>query len=980
MKLIIVLIGLLLSIYPQDIFAQNLIQNGDFENGSSGWIGGSIVTDNPHSGNYCMYVNDNSTSLNIAARNSNYIEISQNKSYKFSVWYRANEKHIILVAISQYRSDDSHIAYNNTDISLEADSNWKNLSIFINSFHPEARKIRISLHAVMWTEEGELMGDAYFDDVEFVENVVVQNIHGNWIYKNSNIRVWQASSMQKVDKKSLPAESAPFINEVTINIAGGEYELSQIILNPEIDEEIDSVYISDLLTDKGDKIGKANIILKKAMYVNITYPTDYSSNKGEVPDPLVDLNLPIKLNSNQNQPFYIIIKVPQNSKYGSYSGELRFLTSSQKEIVVPLMVNVWDFELPYKHSIRTAIGLDWSIIPQYHNISDAEKLKALLDLYLKDLSEHRLSPYNPFIYNWYNMEISQSGWSGSYKIIEDQGGLNHYIEIIDDKNNECVNAYTFNYIKVDNQKSYTLRWTAQAGIGSDYLVSINQYDNNKNWISGANIDFVVSGTGEFKQESQEIYSSLLRQNTSYLKVRLFGRRWTENCELTGNAQFDNIIFSEKNSDENMIFNGDFEKAGTEILMDVNFSEFDRRADYLFNVLNFDSFKLPLYQFAYGSWEGVNTDVDIFGHKWGSKEYEDLFIRIMRPITEHLKEIDILKYAYTYWFDEPVSKDYNLVVYGNDLIKRMNPELKRLLTEQAESELLGYVDIWSPVLDQYSEEWAFPRQKLGEEVWLYVCTSPKAPYPNRILLWMNWKYNVTGYLYWSVNYWDDCIDTNGLQNPYLDPESYRCGQPDRVWGNGDGRLIYPSVDYTDGREKLSPPVPSIRYELIREGIEDYEYFSLLKTLVSEAELRGIDQRKIDDAKKLLEIPGEIISSRTDYTHDPELIESYRIMLGSTIETLKRLIENNNTPDAGFDGGIEVLSDTETVMDSTSGDNELPDIEVDSITDYQLIDTSSNSDAILTDVKLEDSPKADIDTNEDQKESTDEGGCGCIMIDW
>ncbi|MCX7944310.1 MAG: carbohydrate binding domain-containing protein, partial [Deltaproteobacteria bacterium] len=91
-------------------FTQNLVPNGDFENGSTGWSGGTISADNPHQGKYCMYVKDENKTSNIAA-SSGLISISQNEYYRFSLWYRSSiSGHKILVAINQYDNNGNWIS------------------------------------------------------------------------------------------------------------------------------------------------------------------------------------------------------------------------------------------------------------------------------------------------------------------------------------------------------------------------------------------------------------------------------------------------------------------------------------------------------------------------------------------------------------------------------------------------------------------------------------------------------------------------------------------------------------------------------------------------------------------------------------------------------------------------------------------------------------------------------------------------------
>jgi hypothetical protein len=48
-------------------------------------------------------------------------------------------------------------------------------------------------------------------------------------------------------------------------------------------------------------------------------------------------------------------------------------------------------------------------------------------------------------------------------------------------------------------------------------------------------------------------------------------------------------------------------------------------------------------------------------------------------------------------------------------------------------------------------------------------------------------------------------------------------------NGEGSLLYPGdfVKRFTGQPDVAGPVSSIRFELLREGIEDYDYIQMLK---------------------------------------------------------------------------------------------------------------------------------------------------------
>ncbi len=93
-----------------------------------------------------------------------------------------------------------------------------------------------------------------------------------------------------------------------------------------------------------------------------------------------------------------------------------------------------------------------------------------------------------------------------------------------------------------------------------------------------------------------------------------------------------------------------------------------------------------------------------------------------------------------------------------------------------------------------------------------------------------------------------------------------------WGNGDGRFLYPPracFDKGDG-VVLEPPNGSMRLEILRDGIEDYEYFAILS--------------RLDPANALLEVPSEVSKSQTEFTKRSEPIKVHRLKLAREIERL------------------------------------------------------------------------------------------------
>lgn len=112
-----------------------------------------------------------------------------------------------------------------------------------------------------------------------------------------------------------------------------------------------------------------------------------------------------------------------------------------------------------------------------------------------------------------------------------------------------------------------------------------------------------------------------------------------------------------------------------------------------------------------------------------------------------------------------------------------------------------------------------------------------------------------------------------------------------WGNGDGRLLYPPRrDPNRASESvIADPIPSFRWECLRDGVEDYEYFALLQQLCEKAEQNSAVPRSlIQKARALLEVPPEISKSMTEFTCDPRPMLQHRDQLARMVEQLQRLM--------------------------------------------------------------------------------------------
>lgn len=284
-------------------------------------------------------------------------------------------------------------------------------------------------------------------------------------------------------------------------------------------------------------------------------------------------------------------------------------------------------------------------------------------------------------------------------------------------------------------------------------------------------------------------------------------------------------------------------------------------------------------------------------------------KLTDPFMKHLEEWKKQGFtdkSYIYGIDEPSSdemKKYCGDVYR--LLKEKNPIIKIMQTGNCNTPALaGLVDIWCPKSNIAWDPFFQERVKAGDKLWQYVCVSPNPPYANffvdelgvdhRNLFWQTRKIGATGLLYWTV-FWVNKLKNKAYEGKASFPDipfdftSSQYYTDEWCHANGDGMMMYPG--------KNLQPLSSIRLEIIRDGIEDYEYFVLLDKLIKEIEeipaykTKGA-QNLLNTARKLAKVPDDIVKSATVYTKNPETMISYRKQIADMIEQLMDIKENKD----------------------------------------------------------------------------------------
>ena len=234
------------------------------------------------------------------------------------------------------------------------------------------------------------------------------------------------------------------------------------------------------------------------------------------------------------------------------------------------------------------------------------------------------------------------------------------------------------------------------------------------------------------------------------------------------------------------------------------------------------------------------------------EYKSAWSAFLKSFSTHLKEMEWLDKTYL-CFDE---KPYETMQEIKHFIEENAPEFKERIAISGHPESTDFADGFLSISYEF-----FPGQNLDSQNTLpvieernkndrlttfYLCGQPAHPntltfspaIESQMIPWLALKYNVAGYLRWAYCSWPEDPFNNPVHN-YI---------------QGDEYIVYPGED---------GPVSSIRWELMKEGVEQYELFRVLK-------LKGqIDESRLN---KVIELATRNLDGRVKNIEDFDLVRN------------------------------------------------------------------------------------------------------------
>ncbi len=241
-----------------------------------------------------------------------------------------------------------------------------------------------------------------------------------------------------------------------------------------------------------------------------------------------------------------------------------------------------------------------------------------------------------------------------------------------------------------------------------------------------------------------------------------------------------------------------------------------------------------------------VDKQIFGWETdaGGKKYRDFLKKFLPELMKLISRLGLRDKVYFHISDEPHDKHIDSY---RSAVETVKPLLEGGKIIDALSDVRyfrrGFVDSPIPIITKL-EEFIEAGMK---EPWTYYCCLPARIAPNRffcmpstrnrIIGMLAFKYNLRGFLHWGFNFW-----FSQFSLCKIDP--FRTSDAGKAFPSGDSYLVYPGSD---------GPLDSIRYEVLREGLQDLRALRLLEKISGRKHAIGTMEKNFGNALSVSEYP-------------------------------------------------------------------------------------------------------------------------------
>ena len=745
--------------------------------------------------------------------------------------------------------------------------------------------------------------------------MTAQGGYGYLVENGPKAAVWWAEGIYKVMKDTPVAKRKG--REVKLSTARHEYESFLVVINPKEDLHGISVTVKGfddypvVIADGPPEFTPPDGIsatVRKVEYVTTYYTNDSYGWPGEWPDPLPLYDEPQDAPKGQNTSFWITLYTPANQTPGTYKGTVSLSDANGWSVKIPVSLKVRDITLPAVPTLHSGFGFRFDHVIAYENLKTQEQKEEAFHNYLEMYHDYRISPsYAPFFLTPAKFSYEGVDWKGgNFDPGTKTEGRYSYV-VTDGAYDKNVSARaTEQFIPVSCNNKYQVIFDNRTEGPATSTLRVDCYDSGKNLLPYRS--HYIHFKADRGWKSDTLCIDRLPKEAAYAAIRLFGANAIIGGETTGSTWYDNIRFINMATGENLFPQGGFEPDPARFKVNIDWTDFEKTAAKYYG-------ETPWFT-------GFTFDIPVLhnacGFPFGTAEHEIIFKDCVQQIEAEFDKLNLLDKAYIYWVDEPFPDAYPMIRATNTLIKKYAPRLRPFIAEQfpwvmthandPQVDIIDVTDIfcvsWN-CLDDH-DKIARVHSMPGKEVWTYLCTATRAPFftnfidhdgiDMRMWIWATRTLGLMGILIWRNNYWTALAATeNGdFKSVWEEPGSFISGEvgaknfemDQKIWGNGDGMLFYHN-NRQPGIDRETPytgkPVPCIRLEILRDGIEDYEYLHQLEDKIPQ--MNASDAKK---ARSLLTLPRTVFQD-DDATHDEKYYIKDPQYLLQRREQIARLVE-------------------------------------------------------------------------------------------
>ena len=256
----------------------------------------------------------------------------------------------------------------------------------------------------------------------------------------------------------------------------------------------------------------------------------------------------------------------------------------------------------------------------------------------------------------------------------------------------------------------------------------------------------------------------------------------------------------------------------------------------------------------------------------------------RAAHDRAASLGLLDHAYIYGADEAATDRFPRVERAAAILKAEFPDVMIMTTTYDQSygqhSVIKSMDAFCPLTPSFDPVKARAARAAGKQVWWYICCGPHHPHANmfveypaidgRLLMGaMTARQRPDGFLYYQISIWNARKPITSGPFTDWDPRSWTS-----YHGDGSWTCVGPG----------GTPLPTIRLENFRDGLEDYAYAVILDTIVHRrAAAHAADSDPwLTEARAALQVPTALVKSMTDYSRDPLALYAWRDRMADVIE--------------------------------------------------------------------------------------------------